>query len=65
MAIYFMCVPLVPAFNTFGTAAHTIVSCTLMFVIVIYAIISEYSYNHEILSKKILNLESRDKLLYI
>ena len=60
-----MCVPMVPAFNLFGLATHSLVSLTIMSVIVIYAVISKYSYNHEILYKKILNLESRDKLLYI
>ncbi len=60
-----MCEPLVPALNTFGLAAHSIVSVCVLLVIVIYAFTSEYSYNHDILQKKILNLESRDKLLYI
>jgi len=65
MAVYFMCVPLVPAVNTFGLAEHSLVSLGILFLIVVYAIISEYTFQHDILYKKILNLESRDKLLYI
>lgn len=65
MAIYFMCIPMVPAFNAFGLGAHSIVSLSILAVILVYPFISEYSYNHDILYKKILNLESRDKLLYI
>ena len=65
MAIYFLCEPLVPALTTFGLVAHTIVSLAILGAIMVYAVMTDYTYHNPILFKKIINLESRDKLAYI
>lgn len=56
MAIYFLCEPLVPALNTFGLVAHTIVSLAILCVIMTYAIMTDYTYHNPLLFKKIINL---------
>ena len=56
MAIYFMCIPLVPVFNTFGLAANSLLSSSILLAIMFYAVTSSYPYHHDILYKKILNL---------
>lgn len=56
MAIYFLCEPLVPALTTFGLVAHTIVSLAILGAIMVYAVMTDYTYHNLILFKKIINL---------